>query len=63
MVEARKALTEARGNYYEAIYGHALSRLNLQKAMGVLAPDRNFRRTSEVGDLPAQPARISEFEK
>jgi len=36
--DARSALTLARGLYYESVYGHAISRLNLQLAMGTLGP-------------------------
>jgi outer membrane protein TolC len=36
--DARSALTLARGLYYESVYGHAVSRLNLQLAMGTLGP-------------------------
>ena len=36
--DARSALTTARGFYYESVYGHVVSRLNLQLAMGVLGP-------------------------
>ncbi len=36
--DARSALTTARGLYYESVHGHAVSRLNLQLAMGTLGP-------------------------
>ena len=36
--DARSALTAARGFYYESVYGHVISRLNLQLAMGILGP-------------------------
>jgi outer membrane protein TolC len=36
--DARSALTAARGFYYESVYGHVMSRLNLQLAMGILGP-------------------------
>jgi hypothetical protein len=36
--DARSALTTARGLYYESVYGHVVSRLNLQLAMGTLGP-------------------------
>jgi outer membrane protein len=38
VADARSALTLARGLYYESVYGHAISRLNLQLAMGILGP-------------------------
>ncbi len=36
--DARTALTTARGLYYESVYGHMISRLNLRLAMGTLGP-------------------------
>ena len=36
--DARSALTAARGFYYESVYGHVISRLYLQLAMGILGP-------------------------
>jgi outer membrane protein len=37
IVDAQSALTEARANYYQAIYSHLVAKLNLQKAMGTLS--------------------------
>ena len=36
--DARSALTTAKGLYYESVYGHVVSRLRLQLAMGILGP-------------------------
>lgn len=36
VVDARSALTEARGNYYRALYDHNMARLALTKATGTL---------------------------
>jgi len=36
MIDAQAALTTARANYYQAIYSHLVSKLDLQKAMGTL---------------------------
>ncbi|MDD4102741.1 MAG: TolC family protein [Kiritimatiellae bacterium] len=36
VVDARSALTEARGNYYRALYDHSVARLSLAHATGVL---------------------------
>lgn len=36
--DARSALTRASGLYYESVYGHMVSRLQLQLAMGILGP-------------------------
>ena len=35
-IDAQSALTEARANYYRAIYNHLKSKLDLHKAMGTL---------------------------
>jgi len=61
VVDARAALTRARGLYYQAIYSHTIARLQLQRAMGILGPragDRTVPRES-----PVEPARIKEFEQ
>jgi len=36
MIDAQAALTTATVNYYQAIYSHIISKLNLKKAMGTL---------------------------
>ncbi|HQL49747.1 MAG TPA: TolC family protein [Kiritimatiellia bacterium] len=36
VVDARSSLTEARGNYYRALYDHSMARLALQQATGTL---------------------------
>jgi hypothetical protein len=69
--DARSALTLARGLYYESVYGHAISRLNLQLAMGTLGPkpgegsegneyvpENLFIR--EAGTAPGQPTQQEE---
>jgi len=69
--DARSALTLARGLYYESVYGHAISRLNLQLAMGTLGPkpgegnegneyvpEKLFLR--EAGTAPGQPTQQEE---
>ncbi len=59
VTDARSALTQARGFYYQALYAHTIARLNLQRAMGILCPPPG------VGEAPAAPpvppARIEEF--
>jgi len=37
MIDAQSALTEAMANYYQSIYTHIISKLDLQKSMGTLA--------------------------
>ncbi|MDD4622855.1 MAG: TolC family protein [Kiritimatiellae bacterium] len=39
VVDARSALTEARGNYYRALYDHSVARLSLAHATGVLGKE------------------------
>ncbi len=61
VVDARAALTRARGLYYQAIYSHTMARLQLQRAMGILGPragDRTVPKESSV-----EPARIEEFQQ
>ncbi len=37
VMDARQALTTASANYYQSIYDHAMTRVSLQKAMGLLS--------------------------
>lgn len=39
IVDARSALTEARGNHYKALFDHSMARLSLDQAMGLLGKD------------------------
>ncbi|HPJ56242.1 MAG TPA: TolC family protein [Kiritimatiellia bacterium] len=39
VMDARQALTKASANYYQSIFDHAMARVALQQAMGLLAPD------------------------
>jgi len=36
VVDARSSLTEARGNYYRALFDHSMARLSLEQATGLL---------------------------
>jgi outer membrane protein TolC len=38
VLDARSALTRTRGLYYQALHTHAVSRLGLQRALGLLGP-------------------------
>jgi len=38
VIDARAANTRARSFYYQAVYGHTVARLNLQRAAGILGP-------------------------
>ncbi len=59
VTDARKALTDVMGQYYNALTNHTKARLNLQIAMGVLGP------TCITDAMPTKPnvpiANITEF--
>jgi outer membrane protein TolC len=58
--DAQAAATQAMANYYEALYGHTIARLALQRAMGILGP----RPGEKAGpDKTPVPAWIEEFMK
>jgi outer membrane protein len=61
VTDARAALTRARGLHHQAIYAHTMSRLALQRAMGILGPRAGDTRVPE--QPPVRPARIEEFER
>lgn len=48
LTDARSALTQASGLYYQSLYAHSLSRLNLQRAMGVLGPKAGQKQTTDI---------------
>jgi len=58
VTEARAALTRARGFYYESVYSHAVARLNLQRAMGILGPRAG--ETWESQNTTARTGRITD---
>jgi outer membrane protein len=47
LVDAQEALTKARVNYYQAIHGHVVSKLALQRAMGTIV-EADMAEPSEV---------------
>jgi len=59
VVDARAALTRARGLYYQAIHSHTVARLALQRAMGILGPRAGDRAVPT--ESPVRPAHIEEF--
>jgi len=61
VTDARSARTRAQGSYYQAVYSHTLARLQLQQAMGVLAPQPGSSEPPTSSPVP--PARIAEFSK
>ncbi len=66
LTDARSALTQASGLYYESLYAHSLSRLILQRAMGVLGPRAGQKQTTDIvkpgsfADVPAVESTISD---
>jgi outer membrane protein TolC len=64
VMDAREALSIAAANYYRSIYDHAIARMHLQKAMGLIAegplPDEPV--LVPPGDLPLA-ARAAEEEE
>ncbi len=52
VLDARSALTRARGLYFEALHAHVTSRLALQRAMGILGPPPGADRVPEKVPAP-----------
>jgi outer membrane protein TolC len=48
MLDARSALTRARGLYYQALFAHVTARLALQRALGIMGPGPG------VGEVPKE---------
>lgn len=59
VLDARSALTRTVGLYYNSLYAHTVSRLRLQRALGMLGPPPGTR-TVPQDDLP-QPSVVPEF--
>jgi len=59
VIDARAALTRARGLYYQALYAHIMARLALQRAMGILGPRAG--EPYEGGKVSIRPGEIGEF--
>ena len=59
VTDARKALTDVQGQYYQALTNHTKSRLNLQVAMGILGPALVTDGTQMKPNIPI--ANIEEF--
>ena len=58
VMDARAARVRAQGLYYQALYAHTIARMDLEKALGLLAPEPG---TSEVpGHVPV-PGRLEHF--
>jgi len=54
VMDARQALTTASANYFQSIFNHAMARVALQQAMGLMAPDAlPDRPVLPAGNLPA----------
>jgi len=52
VLDARSALTKARGLYYQALYAHAVARLTLQRAIGTLGTPPGTPTVPEKGPAP-----------
>ncbi|MHC4788480.1 MAG: TolC family protein [Planctomycetota bacterium] len=52
VLDARAALTRARGLYYTALHAHVVSRLNLQRTLGMLGPEPGAREVPKEGPPP-----------
>ncbi|MHC4471951.1 MAG: TolC family protein [Planctomycetota bacterium] len=61
VTDARSSLTRAKSLYFEAIHAHAVARLDLKRAMGILGPRAGG--SSGPKDVEADPTRIEEFEQ
>ncbi len=60
VLDARAALTEARGIYYQALHRHITARINLQKAEGILGPaPGNASKPDETVDSEAKVQAIT----
>jgi outer membrane protein TolC len=59
VTDARAALSRAKGLYYQAVYSHAVARLELQRAMGILGPRAGESRVPE--ELHDKPGRIEDI--
>jgi len=61
VIDARSALTRAKGLHYQAVYNHTVARLELQRAMGILGP-RASRSQATKEEKPVRPGFIDEFD-
>lgn len=52
VLDARAALTRARGLYYTALHAHVVARLTLQRAIGMLGTRPGADRVPEEGPVP-----------
>ncbi len=59
VLDARAALTRARGDYYQALHAHALARLRYRRAVGVLGPAPGEGQVPEEAPQLEAPASAS----
>ncbi len=56
VLDARSALTEAMGRYYDAVYSHCIAKIALRKAMGTLvspaAESSTLSRNIKINEIP-----------
>ena len=50
VLDAQSALDQARANYFQAIYGHELARLELERATGTLTPPESDTSVSDTSE-------------
>lgn len=61
VMDARQALTKASANYYQSIFTHAMARVALQQAMGLVAADAlPDRPVLNIEALDCEPIRSNE---
>jgi len=58
VLDAQAALTRAQGLYYNALYRHTLARINLQKAMGLIAPPPGSTELPKEPVSPGEPGTV-----
>lgn len=59
VIDARAALTLARGLHYQAIHAHVVARLELQRSTGILGPRAGV--AAVPAEVPMRPAHIEAF--
>ena len=61
VMDARTAITQAKGLYYQSIHRHTVARLGLKRALGILGPQPGESESVSARDILR--ARLPEFEK
>lgn len=58
VVDARTALVRAQGLYFEALFSHAVARMDLERALGLLAPEPGTVDKSPTVPVPGRFSRL-----